>query len=60
MNRPDSKHILDNIRKPDLKNGKHDSLLIKMIQLGRSHIVKEMSKMDPKTDLDPQPFEVAV
>jgi hypothetical protein len=31
-----------------------------MIALGRSHIVKEMNKMNPKTDLEPKPFDVAV
>jgi hypothetical protein len=39
LNRSDSKHILDNIRQPDLKNGQHDSLLLRMITLGRSHMV---------------------
>lgn len=47
LKRPDSKHILDNIKKPGMKNGKHESLLLKMIELGRSHVVKQMCLMEP-------------
>jgi hypothetical protein len=59
LKRPDSKHILNNIQEPDLKNDQHDSLFKKMVSLGRSHIVKEMHKLEPKTDLQPEPFLVA-
>lgn len=41
LKRPDSEHILKNIKSPDLKSdNQHDSLLTKMIRLGRSHVVK--------------------
>ena len=60
LNRDDSAHILQNIRNPEFKEGAHDSLMIKLITLGRSHIVKDMCKENPKTDLTPKPFQVAV
>lgn len=59
LEKEDSKHILDNIKDPVLKDGKHDSLLTRMISIGRTHIVKQMHEIKPKTDLIPQPFEVA-
>jgi hypothetical protein len=59
LNKTDSMHIIENIKKPDLKNGKHDSLLNKMISIGRTHIVKQMHEIQPETDLIPKPFDVA-
>lgn len=53
LEKKDSKHILDNIKDPELKNGKHDSLLTRMISIGRTHIVKQMHEIKPKTDLIP-------
>ena len=40
LEKKESEHIKDNIMKPELKDGQHNSLLLKMIALGRSHIVK--------------------
>ena len=54
LEKEDSKHILDNIKDPVLKDdGKHDSLLTRMISIGRTHIVKQMHEIKPKTDLIP-------
>jgi tetrahydromethanopterin S-methyltransferase subunit A len=54
LEKEDSKHILDNIKDPVLKDdGKHDSLLTRMISIGRTHIVEQMHEIKPKTDLIP-------
>jgi hypothetical protein len=55
------KKIKENILNPKSKDGENsDSLLLKMITLGKSHIVTQMIKMEAKTDLTPDPFRAAV
>lgn len=58
----ESEHILKNVIKPETNSDglNADSLLLKMIQLGRSHIVDQMFNVNPETDLNPNPFQVAV
>ena len=59
---PDSKHILENIQYPKVndKGINEESLFLKMIALGRGHIIQEMNKVSAETNLNPGPFQVAV
>lgn len=42
LKRPDSNYIRDKIEKPlfDEKKGSHDSLLLKMVRIEKSHLVQ--------------------
>jgi hypothetical protein len=53
LKRDDSKEIIDKLKNP--VDGE-EKLLIKMIKMGRHHIVKEMINLEAETKLDPEPL----
>ena len=57
LEKPDSKHILENIQYPRSNNGLNsDSLFLKMVKLGRGHVIKDMCKIYAETNLNPKPL----
>jgi len=57
LSRDDSKDIMERLRNPKVGEEK---LLIKMIKLGRHHIVNEMINLKAETKLDPEPLQCAI